>query len=158
MRQLGLASTECMGDPTDRSDRFELIAGCDEATLARFANEVLESDPPLSVRQDPRPQLLMQQVVEPVEHRPFNLGEVVVTPAAVELDGQRGFAMIPGKAERAALSGAIVDAAVAGDHPVTDEVLAALEQAAADREAERAQAWAESKHTTVDFESMEDEE
>lgn len=158
MRQLGLPFTQCMVDPTDRSERFELIAGCDEATLARFANEVLETDPPLSVRQDPRPQLLMQQVVEPVEHRPFNLGEVVVTPAAVELDGTRGFAMLPGKAERAALSGAIVDAAVAGDHPVTDGVLQALEQVAADREAERAQAWARSKHTTVDFETMEDEQ
>jgi alpha-D-ribose 1-methylphosphonate 5-triphosphate synthase subunit PhnG len=147
-----------MADPHDRSDRFELIAGCDGATLARFANDVLEDDPPLTVQQDPRPQLLMQQVVEPVQHRPFNLGEVVVTPAAVELDGQRGFAMCPGKAERAALSGAIVDAAVAGNHPLTPEITTALTAAAAEREAERAQSWAESKHTTVAFETMEDEE
>ncbi|ATW88112.1 alpha-D-ribose 1-methylphosphonate 5-triphosphate synthase subunit PhnG [Halohasta litchfieldiae] len=147
-----------MVDPHDRSDRFELIAGCDGETLARFANDVLEADPPLAVRQEPQPQLLMQQVVEPVERRAFNLGEVVVTPAAVELDGHRGFAMIPGKAERAALSGAIVDAAVAGDHPISDEITTALEAAAADREAERAQRWAESKHTTVDFETMEDQQ
>ncbi|WP_262177176.1 phosphonate C-P lyase system protein PhnG [Haloarcula laminariae] len=146
-----------MVDPHDRSDRFELIAGCDGETLARFANEVLEDDPPLSVQQDPHPQLLMQQVTEPVEHRPFNLGEVVVTPAAVELDGHRGFAMVPGKAERAALSGAIVDAAVAGGHRLSESMTTALERAAAEREAERAQAWAESKHTTVDFQTMEDE-
>ncbi|WP_324664568.1 phosphonate C-P lyase system protein PhnG [Haloarcula sediminis] len=146
-----------MVDPHDRSDRFELIAGCDGETLARFANEVLEEDPQLSVQQDPHPQLLVQQVTEPVERRPFNLGEVVVTPAAVELDGHRGFAMVPGKAERAALSGAIVDAAVAGGHRLSESMTAALERAAADREAERAQAWAESKHTTVDFRTMEDE-
>lgn len=158
MRQLGLQTNDCMVDPHDRSDRFELIAGCDGATLARFANDVLEDDPPLTVQQDPRPQLLMQQVVEPVERRPFNLGEVVVTPAAVELDGHRGFAMCPGKAERAALSGAIVDAAVAGDHPLTAKITTALTDAAAERKAERAQRWAQSKHTTVDFGTMEDEE
>jgi alpha-D-ribose 1-methylphosphonate 5-triphosphate synthase subunit PhnG len=147
-----------MVDPHDRSERFELIAGCDGATLARFANDVLEGNPRLSVRQDPRPQLVMHQVVEPVERRPFNLGEVVVTPAEVELDGHRGFAMLPGKAERAALSGAIVDAAVAGGHPLTTEITNTLTDVAADQQARRRQAWAESKHTTVEFETMEDEE
>lgn len=157
MLSLEVDSTDCMVDPYDRSDRFELIAGCDGATLARFANDVLEDDPPLAVRQDPRPQLVMQQVVEPVERRPFNLGEVVVTPAEVELDGHRGFAMLPGKAERAALSGAIVDAAVAGGHRLTDEITTTLTDVATAQRARRQQAWAESKHTTVDFETMEDE-
>ena len=158
MEALWRFPVECMADPYDRSDRFELLASCPEATLARFANDVLEDDPPLTVRQEPRPQLLMQQVVEPVERCPFNLGEVVVTPAEVELDGERGFAMVPGKAERAALSGAIVDAAVAADHPITPEVAETLidvEQQAADA---RAEAWAHSKHTTVDFGTMEDQE
>jgi len=158
MTLLEVNSTDCMVDPHDRSDRFELIAGCDGATLARFANDILEDDPPLSVRQDPRPQLVMQQVVEPVEGRPFNLGEVVVTPAEVELGGHRGFAMLPGKAERAALSAAIVDAAVAGDNRLTEEIAATLTDAAAERRSRRRQAWAESKHTTVDFETMEDRE
>ena len=158
MSGLWLHSADCMVDPHDRSDRFELIAGCDGETLGRFANEILEPDPQLAVRQDPRPQLVMQRVVEPVERRPFNLGEVLVTPAEVELDGARGFAMLPGKAERAALSGAIVDAAVAGGHPLSDEMTATLVEAAEDRAARRAEAWAESKHTTVAFETMEDEQ
>jgi alpha-D-ribose 1-methylphosphonate 5-triphosphate synthase subunit PhnG len=144
-----------MVDPHDRSDRFELIAACEEAMLARFANDVLEDDPPLSVRQEPRPQLLMQQVREPVQRRPFNLGEVVVTPAEVELDGARGFAMLPGKAERGALSGAIVDAAVAGDHEETPAIVAGLEKVADRRREQRRTAWAESKHTAVEFETME---
>ena len=157
MLSLEVDSVDCMVDPHDRSDRFELIADCDGATLARFANDVLEDDPPLAVRQEPRPQLVMQQVVEPVERRPFNLGEVVVAPAEVELDGHRGFARLPGKAERAALSGAIVDAAVAGGHRLTEAITTTLADVAADRAASRRQAWAESKHTTVDFETMEDE-
>lgn len=147
-----------MVDPHDRSDRFELIAACDGATLATFANEILKDDPPLSVRQEPRPQLLMQQVQEPVERRPFNLGEVLVTPAEVELAGTRGFAMVPGKAERAALSGAIVDAAVATDHERTPAIVEMLEDTANRRREERRQAWAESKHTAVKFETMEDQQ
>jgi alpha-D-ribose 1-methylphosphonate 5-triphosphate synthase subunit PhnG len=144
-----------MADPHDRADRFELIAACEEATLARLANDVLADDPPLSVRQEPRPQLLMQQVREPVERRPFNLGEVLVTPAEVELDGARGFAMVPGKAERAALSGAVVDAAVAGDHAETGSIVAALSDVETRRREGRRQAWAETKHTAVEFETME---
>lgn len=146
-----------MTDAHSRSNRFELIAACEEAVLARFADEILESDPPLSILQEPKPTLLMQRVREPVERRPFNLGEVVVTPAEVSLDGDRGFAMRPGKAERAALSGAIVDAAVAGGHDRTPAIVDVLEAAAERRSAERTREWSESRHTVVEFETMEDE-
>jgi len=147
-----------MPDPHDRSDRFELIAACDEETLAGFANEVLEDDPPLSIRQDPRPKLLMQQVQEPVERRPFNLGEVVVTPAEVELRDTRGFAMVPGKNERAALSGAIVDAAVAASHDRTPAIVESLQAAGTRQHDQRRRSWAESRHTTVDFRTMENQQ
>ena len=147
-----------MADPHDRSDRFELIAACEGETLGRFANDVLADDLSLFVRQEPRPQLIMQQVREPVERRPFNLGEVLVTPAEVDLDGVRGFAMVPGKSERAALSGAIVDAAVAGGHRATADIVEALEDVDARRREQRRRTWAESKHTTVDFQSMEGEQ
>lgn len=158
MQSFGRVSTECMVDPHDRSDRFELIAACEGATLAEFANDVLEGDPPLAIRQEPRPQLLMQQVSEPVERRPFNLGEVLVTPAEVELEGTRGFAMVPGKGERAALSGAIVDAAVAGDHEETPAIVDALKDVASRQREQRRQDWARSKHTAVEFETMEGQE
>ena len=150
-------SSDCMIDANDRSARFELIAMCDGDVLVRIANRVLASDPPLSVLQEPKPQLLMQQVREPVEHGPFNLGEVVVTPAEIELAGERGFAMVPGKAERAALSGAIVDAAVAAGHERTDEMTEELETAIERHGAERTREWSESRHTAVEFETMEDE-
>jgi alpha-D-ribose 1-methylphosphonate 5-triphosphate synthase subunit PhnG len=146
-----------MEDPNDRSDRFELIAATGEDVLARWANEILEPDPPLTVLQEPKPKLLMQRVREPVERRPFNLGEVVVTPAEVELDGARGFAMQPGKAERAALSGAIVDAAIADGHERSAAMLDELSAVAERRRAEQTRAWSESRHTAVEFETMEDD-
>ncbi|MFC6768200.1 phosphonate C-P lyase system protein PhnG [Natrinema soli] len=146
-----------MENPHDRSDRFELIAVCDGDVLTRLANKVLADDPPLSVLQEPTPQLVMHQVVEPVERRPFNLGEVVVTPAEVVLGDDRGFAMIPGKNEQAAFSGAIVDAAIAGGHRLTDDIVTRLRDVAENRRSDRAHSWAESKHTAVEFETMEDE-
>ncbi|GAB3691317.1 hypothetical protein GCM10028857_28550 [Salinarchaeum chitinilyticum] len=146
-----------MHDPPDRSKRFEQIAVCDGDSLERLADQVLSDDPSFRVLQEPRPQLVMQRIREPVEHRPFNLGEVVVTPAEVSLDGTRGFAMVPGKAERSALSGAVVDAAIAAGHPITPEAATALADAERERNAEREREWAESKHTTVTFDTMEDE-
>lgn len=146
-----------MKDAFNRSDRFELIAVCETDELVRFADEILEPDPPLRVLQEPTPQLLMQRVREPVERRAFNLGEVVVTPAEVELDGTRGFAMKPGKAERGAFSGAIVDAAVAAGHELSDRIVETLTAAGQERADDRARQWGESRHTTVEFETMEDE-
>jgi alpha-D-ribose 1-methylphosphonate 5-triphosphate synthase subunit PhnG len=66
--------------------------------------------------------------------------------------------MIPGKAERAALSGAIVDAAVAAGHEKTSAIVETLDDAGARRREQRQQRWAESTHTTVEFETMEDQQ
>lgn len=142
---------------TERSDRFEMIAACDGATLEALADDVLGTGPSLRVLQEPRPQLVMEQVVEPVEGRPFNLGEVLVTAAEVELDGERGFAMVAGKAEAVALGGAIVDAAVQADHEMANWIGVTLEAAAAEADERRRERWAESRNTTVEFESMEGE-
>ena len=146
-----------MHDPRDRTDRFELIAACDGAALTEAANEVLATEPSVTIRQEPQPQLVMQRVHEPVEGRPFNLGEVVVTPAEVGLDGAAGFAMRPGKAEQQALSGAIVDAAVAGGHPVAEEIVSQLEDTRARFDGRRQRERARSRHTAVTFDIAEDD-
>lgn len=145
-----------MPDPYTRSDRFELIAACDEETLVNHADAVVDGGTEVRILSAPTPQLVMQQVTEPVERRPFNLGEVLVTAAEVALRDEKGFAMVPGKAEKPALSGAVLDAAVASDHPRTAAIVDALETAAAEREAAEQDAWGRARRTTVDFEEMED--
>lgn len=144
---------------TDRSTRFEAIATCEESTLVALADEVLEAEPEpdLNVVQEPKPQLVMQRVVEPVESLAFNLGEVLVTAAEIRLDEANGFAMVGGKAEHAALAGAVVDAAVAGNRPEAPKIERALEEAVDAQIDDRARTWAESKQTTVEFNTMEDE-
>lgn len=145
-----------MTDPYDRSDRFELIAACDDERLVERADAVVDEGTEVRVLQAPTPQLVMQQVTEPVGEHPFNLGEVLVTVAEVELHGERGFAMVPGKAEKPALSGAVLDAAVASEHPQTEDIVAALERAADERDRARREQWGKTRRTTVDFREMED--
>ena len=147
-----------MADPTDRTDRFELIAACDADTLVELADEVLDGETPVRILQEPKPQLLMQQVREPVERRPFNLGEILVTAAEVTVAGERGFSMVAGKAESKAVSGAILDAAVAAGHEVSNRICETLVDADRDRDAVRRRQWNESRATTVQFETMEDED
>jgi alpha-D-ribose 1-methylphosphonate 5-triphosphate synthase subunit PhnG len=142
----------------DRNSRFEMIAVCDDATLVGHAEAILSGRTPVEIRQEPTPQLVMQRVREPVQARPFNLGEVLVTAAEVAVDGAAGFAMVPGKAEAKAVSGAIVDAAVEAGHPRSSAIAEDLEAAAATREQRRQREWAESRATTVQFDTMEDEQ
>ncbi|WP_282352249.1 phosphonate C-P lyase system protein PhnG [Haloferax volcanii] len=158
MQFVQVAPTKCMADPTNRTARFELIAACDGDTLVELAETVLDGEIPVRILQEPKPQLLMQRVQEPVERRPFNLGEVLVTAAEVSFGGERGFAMVPGKAETKAVSGAIVDAAVEANHDATERICARLRDTKADRKATRKRQWNESRATTVQFETMEDED
>lgn len=144
-------------DVHDHNSRFEMIAVCDDATLVGHAEAILSGGTPVEIRQEPTPQLIMQRVREPVEGRPFNLGEVLVTAAEVAVDGAKGFAMVPGKAEAKAVSGAIVDAAIEAGHPRSVEIADDLRTAVEEREKRRANEWAESCATAVNFESMEDQ-
>ncbi|QCC50942.1 phosphonate C-P lyase system protein PhnG [Halapricum salinum] len=141
----------------DRTDRFELIAVSDGDRLGTLADSVLSAGCELSIRQEPTAQLVMQRAVEPVEGQPFNLGEVVVTVAEVLVDGAKGFAMVPGKDERRALSGAIVDAAVAADHECRSEIESQLREAADEQAAERREQWAHTRETAVEFDAMEED-
>lgn len=136
-----------------------MIAVCDEEPLVELAESVLDSKVEVEILQKPKPQLVMQRVKEPVEGKPFNLGEVLVTAAEVKIDGKKGFAMVAGKADRKALSGAIVDAAVEAEHPATDvdTTEQVLESGLKERDEERRARWSESRATAVEFESMEDE-
>lgn len=153
-----MTAAKTRSDDSDRSNRFERLAGCDDETLVSLADDVLADGVDLDVVQEPTPKLVMQRVREPVERRPFNLGEVLLTTAEVRLDGERGYLATPGKAEHAALAGAILDAAVAGGHPMADRIERELERAARERDRERRRAWAERRETTVEFTTMEDQE
>ena len=53
----------------------------------------------------------MMRAIETAEGSVFNLGEVSITEAEVELEGERGYCMVMGYAPQKALAGAVLDAA-----------------------------------------------
>lgn len=146
-----------MTDVHDRSRRFELIAATDADDLVELADSVLADASEFRVLQEPAPQLLLQRVRDPVEDRPFNAGEVLVTAAEVSLAGESGFAMVPGHSERGAVAGAVLDAAVAAGHDATEAIAERLAVTAREVRERRRETRAEAEATRVDFESMEGE-
>ena len=142
---------------TERTDRFEMIAATPAAELVELADTVLRTEPEFEVRQEPTTQLVLERAIEPVERRPFNVGEVVVTAAEVIVDSEPGFAMLPGRTSRGAIAGAVVDAAFAAGHPQSDRITSVLEAAADRRASQREKRRKERAATSIEFESIEDE-
>ena len=98
--------------------------------------------------------LLMVRVEEPADRLPFNFTEVTVAEAEVSAGEHRGYAMVMGKSMEHALAAAVLDAAVAADHPLSDRIDLYLRDA--DRAEERGWAarWAEVAPTRVRFEDV----
>lgn len=138
----------------DRNERFEAIAVCAEDALAALAERVLAAGAHVAVLREPAPGMVMVRARESARRSLFNLGEVTVTEAEVELDGQRGYAMITGLHARQALAGAIVDAAAEALPPLRSEIEAVLAGALAHHDAVRAARWERVKGTRVQFDEI----
>jgi alpha-D-ribose 1-methylphosphonate 5-triphosphate synthase subunit PhnG len=122
----------------DRNQRFEAIAVCDEAVLARLAERALAGGAAVTVLREPTPGMVMMRARESARRSLFNLGEVAVTEAEVEIGPHRGYAMTMGLRPAKALAGAIVDAAAEADPALRPTIEAALREATAADEAGRA--------------------
>jgi alpha-D-ribose 1-methylphosphonate 5-triphosphate synthase subunit PhnG len=141
-----------VGD-VDRDRRFELLARADPAPLAALAEEVLALTD-VSVGTPPTVGTLMLRLREPVSGTVYNAGEVLVTEARVALHGHDGYALRLGRDRETALAAAVLDAAVAADHPLASRVAALLDDLAATERDRAAAAWREVAPTRVVFDEM----
>jgi len=137
----------------DRNERFEAIALCDEDRLTVLADQVLSAGAAVTVLRGPLSGMLMMRARESTERSVFNLGEVTVTEAEVEIDGHTGYAMVMGLRPRKALAGAIVDAA-AEARTMTPEIEALLSEALALDASRRAARWQRVAGTRVEFDEI----
>jgi alpha-D-ribose 1-methylphosphonate 5-triphosphate synthase subunit PhnG len=138
-----------------REQRFEAIAVADPAALVPAANALLAAHP-VEVLRPPVGGSVMIRAIETAEGSPFNLGEVSVTEAEVELAGQRGYAMVMGFAPEHALAGAIIDAAMEAridQAPALEALLIASIDSAA---REQAAGWETLAPTLVTFDEIND--
>jgi alpha-D-ribose 1-methylphosphonate 5-triphosphate synthase subunit PhnG len=138
----------------EREQRCQAYACCDENALAVLAERVLSIGLDVVVLRPPTPGTVMVRLREPVARALFNLGEVTVTEAEVEIAGQRGYAMVMGRRPRQALAGAIVDAAYEALPELRSVIAAALAEALAERERQRAARWQRVALTRVQFDEI----
>jgi alpha-D-ribose 1-methylphosphonate 5-triphosphate synthase subunit PhnG len=135
-----------------REGRFEAIAVADAAELISLADRVLARHE-VTVLRPPASGAVMMRAVETAEGSVFNLGEVAVTEAEVELGGERGYCMVLGHAPEKALAGAILDAAAQASVAAT-EIETLLAESVARREDADRQAWASLAATRVRFDEI----
>lgn len=149
-------STSANDDAATRNRRFEILAQADAHPLHTLAEAVLaDTDAfPVNVVTPPRPGVLMLRLREPVRGTVFNAGEVLVTEAAVSLGGMPGYAMRLGREPETTLAAAILDAAVAADHPLSPKIMTLLGEQERAAEARDAAAWRAVAPTRVAFEEM----
>jgi alpha-D-ribose 1-methylphosphonate 5-triphosphate synthase subunit PhnG len=137
----------------NREQRFEAIAVAEAADLTPLADAVL-ADTDVAVIRGPTAGMVMLQARESVEGIRFNVGEVLVTEALVAIGPHQGYALVQGMAHELALAGAICDAAVEADHPVSARILDALHAAESRTAAAQRAAWARVAGTRVAFDEM----
>ncbi len=125
----------------------------DPVAIAALADRVLETFE-VEVTRGPTVGLLMVRVEEPADRLPFNFTEVTVAEAEVAAGAHRGYAMVMGKSLDHALAAAVLDAAVAADHPMREAIDAFLREATAHEDAAWGARWAEIAPTRVQFEDV----
>jgi alpha-D-ribose 1-methylphosphonate 5-triphosphate synthase subunit PhnG len=140
------------GDVLTREERFEAIALAEEGPLVALADTVLGGHE-VRVLRPPAGGAVMMRAIETAEGSTFNLGEVAVTEAEVEVAGERGYCVVMGFAPAKALAGAVIDAAAEAGiarEPIEEFLRAAV---AAKMRAD-AEEWARLAPTRVQFDEI----
>ena len=135
-----------------REERFEALAIADEGRLVAAADDIL-AEHAVTVLRPPVSGAVMMRAIETAEGSIFNLGEVAVTEAEIELRGERGYCMVMGYAPQKALAGAVLDAA-AEAHIAAAEIEALLREAMDSQDAQQRADWELLAPTRVQFDEI----
>lgn len=140
-----------------RKRRTEILIRGPEA-LGREMAEVIRENYPVVVVDEPNEGLVMIRVREGAQDTIFNMGEVLVTEARVQIQQHIGRGIVRGHEGARALDLAVIDAATGLDLPETTDWDARLEEAEAAIRAERSTHAREILRTRVNFRSMDIED
>lgn len=137
-----------------REEYAELLALADADQLIGLADAVLGGCARLEVTRAPETGSVVAVVREPVSGHRFQLADVVVSTAEVELDGNAGWSMRPGAHRQAALAQAICEAELARGGEYAPGVARLCESVALARRSAREAEWARLRTTIVEFEEV----
>lgn len=137
----------------DLHKRSLIFAEGDFKIFESLANTVLgRAD--VKVVREPQTCLVMMSALDSVEQVPFYLGEVLITEAAVELDGVLGYGFALENQPVKALCFAVLEAALQAGHDAVPIIHEALQSQAAAVEMKRRQESARLAGTRVNFDVM----
>jgi len=139
-------------DNMTREERFEIIAISRKETLVPLAEEARNSLEVKAIKQNTA--LIMMRARDSVEKEIFNLGEVLISEAWVEINDVLGYSLVLGDDAEKALAGAILDAVCELRHPLSEKIVNMLKEEKKYYEKERAKEWMRIKSTKVEFEVM----
>jgi alpha-D-ribose 1-methylphosphonate 5-triphosphate synthase subunit PhnG len=131
-----------------------MLAEADLDMLERLADAVL-AHTEVRVHKLPSAELAHMQFRDPVRGQPFFLGEVLFHECLVEMGDAWGYGYALGQDPRRALYAAVLDAALNAGHPLSVEIDAALDGAAAEADRRAATDAALVERTRVRFEVLE---
>lgn len=145
-----------MSNPPRRSrqESCELLGLVDAEEIVRLADMVLATGATTRVTRRPETGSIVLQVREPVARRRFQLADMVVTTAELELEGEPGWALRPGADRLTTLAQAVCEAELARQGAIAPQIEARLAARAQERAEQRAQEWQELLPTVVEFEEV----
>lgn len=135
----------------DRKQRFEAMAAIDEADAVRIARRIVDASTQINVISPPTVGMVMSRAIDGALGETFNLGEVLVTEARVQVGDREGWGMVAGSRPDHALAVALVDAALSAAHPDRFVIDGELRLLLEDRAARDAVAWSQVSPTRVQF-------
>ena len=138
----------------DLTERTKIMAEGDFQVFNDIAREIIAAGD-IRVIRESRPGLVMMQARDSVDGQPFNLGDVLMAEAVVELHGCRGYGFALGDEPDQAMCRAVLEAALLCGHPLAAKIMAALKKEAAAIEEGKVREMAAIARTRVDFEVME---
>ena len=137
-----------------RPTRSEMFAEANLEVLEFWADAVL-ANTAVRVHNSPAPELAHMQFRDPVRGQAFFLGEVLFHECSVEIGTTWGYGYALGQDPERALYAAVLDGALNAGHPLSTQIEAALEGAAADAVRRLAVDAQLAERTRVRFEVME---
>lgn len=137
----------------DRERVGGLLARADRDLVVDLADACLV-DEQMRVVRAPEVGTVLTRVREPIAGLRFNLVDLLVTSAEVELAGEPGWGMRVGEDRAAALAQAVCDAEIARGGPRADRIRAAADQVEAALRDARAAEWERLQPTIVRFEEV----
>jgi alpha-D-ribose 1-methylphosphonate 5-triphosphate synthase subunit PhnG len=137
-----------------RGRRAGLLSRSDRETLVGLANSILDISTTTTVLVEAEVGTIALQVRDPIENQRFKPADILVTRAAVDVDGTPGWAMRIGSDRLAAMAAAVCDAAAAGGHSLTASVDRLCEETASTVAELHAREWREVAPTIVAFDEL----